>query len=399
MSRSSVCEMMTTMASSWSATAPALEEEEEEEEQHIKVSHINTETKEKREESDRIDVKIEQHTNVEMHREESEKMKIIQSNLRTREHLKPNTSQIITNVEINKEKATNVKDDDIIRIGHREREESVWGGRSERNEREGWDSSRGTLATSGGTLESSRGTLETSRGTLETSGGTLTTRDDVFRDNGILQDFSLEGRTRTTAMHVQDKKRESRSDRERGGQSSWKAKEGGEEERWTRSHTGQGGERRSWKAEGGEEGRWTTTHTAGLPGNGFSTEQDETGYRETKEIGEKGRTMTKNRVWPESKIAQSRISRGANIEANMSSFEANGTDNSDPPALPDLNPRPGPSQPYRSKNREFLVISAVVLPTTTFPLCHPALQESRNVGLKMAEIIVRFLTIEMFSST
>ena len=29
--RSSVCEMMTTMASSWAATAPALEEEEEEE--------------------------------------------------------------------------------------------------------------------------------------------------------------------------------------------------------------------------------------------------------------------------------------------------------------------------------------------------------------------------------
>ena len=30
-----------------------------------------------------------------------------------------------------------------------------------------------------------------------------------------------------------------------------------------------------------------------LPGNGFSTEQDETGYRETKEIGEKGHQGTK----------------------------------------------------------------------------------------------------------
>ena len=288
-SRSSVCEMMTTMASSWAATAPTLEEEEEEEQDinikvnhintveeeeeediNIKVNHINTGTKEKREESNVIDVKINQLTNseIKVQREESEKMNIIDKNLKTKEQLdvKPN---IITNVEINKEKTTNVKDNDILReqrIGPTEREENIW---SERNEREDWRSSGKYLATRG-------------------NGDVFSLK---FRDKGIAQDYYLEGgKMRMTA----------KNERERGETSSLRAK--GRQEERLRSHTGSGGE--SYV-------------------NGFSTGQDETGYKETKEIVERV-DMKENEVWSNSQIVQGRISRGGNIQAN---FEANGTKN------------------------------------------------------------------------
>ena len=304
------------MASSWAATAPALEEEEQEEEEEdinikvnhinaaeedinikvnhintveeveeeedikIKVSHINTGIKEKRQENEIIDVKINQLTNseIKVQGEESENMKKIHNNFKIKEHLerdiKQNSSLINTNVEINKEKTTNVMDNDIMkmqRIGRTEREEKF---RSERNERADCRSSGGYLATRG--------------------------NSGVFRDKGIPQDCYLKGRMRTTVQNVEDEKSESSNYKERRETSSLRAK--GRQEKRLRSQTGSEGE--SYV-------------------NGFSTGQDETGYKETKETVERV-DMKENEVWSDSQIAQGRISRGANIQAN---FEANGTKN------------------------------------------------------------------------
>ena len=91
-----------------------------------------------------------------------------------------------------------------------------------------------------------------------------------------------------------------KNDRDRGETSSLRTK--GRQEERLRSHTGSRGE--SYV-------------------NGFSTGQDETGYKETKETVERV-DMKESEVWSDSQIAQGRISRGANIQAN---FEANGTKN------------------------------------------------------------------------
>ena len=262
--------MMTSMASSWAATAPALEEEEEEEGE-IEVSHINARIEEKREESDIVDIKINQ-TNVEL-KEKKESMN--HNNVKTKEQqekeIKPNISHILTNVEINNEETknvidvdinyTNAKDNDIVRrqrIGGAEKEGSIW--RDGRSKNEDWRS--------GGFL---------GRG-----------NDDVFVEKRKQQDVYLEERMKTSQGETKERRTEGRG-------------EGGE------MH-----EKRSWEAKGRQEGGWRS-HAGQREENGFLTESGSTESRSRETNGQIG-DAKKNAIWSESKIFQGGISIGGNMD-------------------------------------------------------------------------------------